>query len=343
MHNRRRSRKKPFWTILAVLFLSIAAFLAYKYNEYNYFISTPVNINSTEEQIFTIKKGDNIKKIAENLKQKNLVLSAESFSLYARLNGLDKKVKTGRFPITQALNTSEILNIITSDQSREEIVTIPEGATIQDIDEILVNLALINPGEFIQASKNFNNYSKYPFLVAEEQKSLPHPLEGYLFPDTYYASTTEFSSESFLTLLLNTFVKKALPIAEASDRPLNQVLIVASMVEKEANRDPDRPIIAGIIWKRLDENWILGIDATLLYLKKDREIDFQDLQEDTPYNTRQKAGLPPGPIANPGLASIKAAASPEISDYYFYLTSREGDMVYARTNEEHNQNKAKYL
>lgn len=339
---RKRAKKSPLFKIMGAILLIAIIFGGYKYNQYQYFTNTAVS-NSTEEQIFTIKKGDNIKIIAENLVEKGLLLDADSFSLFARLNGQDKQVKTGRFPLSPSYNTSKILEVITSNNTREEVVTIPEGSTIQDIDEILTNLSLISAGEFLQTTKNFQNYSKYPFLNQTNQQKLPHPLEGYLFPDTYYASASEFSTENFLSLLLNTFAKKALPVAEKSDRPLDQVITVAAMIEKEANRDKDRPLIAGIIWKRLDENWILGIDATLLYLKNDREIDFQDLQEDTPYNTRLHQGLPPGPIANPGLASIEAAASPETSEYYFYLTSKDGDMVYAVTNDQHNQNKANYL
>ncbi len=168
-------------------------------------------------------------------------------------------------------------------------------------------------------------------------------MEGYLFPDTYFVSASNFSNDNFLSLLLNTFESKALPVISSSSRPSEQVIIVAAMIEKEANQSKDRPIISGIIWKRLDEQWLLGIDATLLYLEDDREIDYYDLQKDTPYNTRLNPGLPPGPIANPGLASIKAAAQPEESEYYFYLTSRDGEMKYAVNDSEHVRNKNQYL
>jgi UPF0755 protein len=223
------------------------------------------------------------------------------------------------------------------------VVTIPEGSTVQDIDGILSNLELGKAGDFIKAVQNFDDYEKYSFLSRNEQKALPHPLEGYLFPDTYYANASNFSEENFISLLLNTFKTKALPVIQKSTRPVDQVINIAAMVEKEANRDTDRPIVAGIIWKRLDEGWMLGIDATLLYLKNDRELDYQDLQENSPYNTRKKAGLPPGPIANPGLASIRAAAQPESTPYYYYLTSKDGQMVYATTEAEHVSNKNKYL
>lgn len=340
---KRQQKKSGLKTILGILVIVGIAFGIYKYQQYNYFINTPADPNNTEETIFTIKKGDNLKKIALGLEEENIILNKESFSLYGRLNGLDKEIKTGRFPLQSSLTTPEIYETIISNRTREEIVTIPEGSTIKDIDKILEKLQLTRSGEFISTTNDFNNYSKYGFLEEEKLKDLPHPLEGYLFPDTYFVTANNFSSESFLSLLLNTFDKKALPVIANSERSLDEVVIVASMIEKEANKDADRPIIGGIIWKRLDEGWLLGIDATLLYLKEDREIDYFDLRENTPYNTRLNGGLPPGPIANPGLASIKAAVQPEESEYYYYLTSRDGEMIYSKTDSEHIMNKNRYL
>jgi UPF0755 protein len=119
---------------------------------------------------------------------------------------------------------------------------------------------------------------------------------------------------------------------------------MASIVEKEVNTATDRPIVAGILWKRLDSHWQLGADATLLYLKNDNTINYQDLQENSPYNTRKNQGLPPGPICNPGLKSIEAALNPQSSAYFYYLTDpASGSVVYAATNDEQNANKAKYL
>ena len=340
MRHRNKAKKHLLIKVILGITLILAIFGVYKYQQYNYLISTPVDPANREELIFTIKKGDSLKTIAGQLSEENLILDRDSFNWYGKLSGLDKKVKTGRFPLAKSLNTQEIYQVITSNDVRQEVVTIPEGSTIGDIDRILVELSLIQPEEFTKTTNNFQNWEKYSFLAQERMTGLPHPLEGYMFPDTYFVSTNNFSSEEFLSLLLNTFEKKAIPVLQDSSRPLADTVIVASMIEKEANRDQDRPIISGIIWKRLEESWVLGIDATLLYLKNDRVIDYQDLQEDSPYNTRKNAGLPPGPICNPGLESLSAAAKPESTPYYFYLTTGKGDMVYATTNEEHNRNKS---
>lgn len=342
-HRRRVRRTSHLGKIVVVILGIILLICGYYYFRYQYFISTAVNSSNSEEIVVTIKKGDSTSKIASQLSQKQLILDENSFNWYAKLNGLDKNLKTGRFPLTQAQTIPEILAELSSNEKRQEIVTIPEGSTTEEIDQILTNLQLINSGEFNQSVKNFSNYQKYSFLNAEKQSGLIYPLEGYLFPDTYFVSAAEFDTNTFISLLLNTFKQKALPITQNSERSLSDIINVAAMIEKETNTAADRPIVAGIIWKRLDQKWALGIDATLLYLKDDRSLEYHDLKQDNAYNTRTNPGLPPGPIANPGLSSIKAAVNPEKTDYYFYLTAKDGTMVYAKTNEEHAQNKAKYL
>lgn len=344
MYRRKKVSKNHHWiTYLLIIIVIPVAIFIYKYQQYQYYINTPVNPQNTEEQVFVINKGENLKAIAKKLKEENLILNADSFSLFTKLNKLDTKIKTGRFPLSQSFNAEQILSTITSNTVRQVIVTIPEGSTIQNIDTILTNLDLINPGEFINTADNFELWDKYSYLNKEILSKRPHPLEGYLFPDTYYVSADHFTNEDFITQLLNNFQKKVLPQIKDSNKNLDQIINIAAMVEKEVNQDSDRPLVAGIIWKRLEENWPLGIDATLLYEKDNREITYQDLQTDTPYNTRLHTGLPLGPIANPGLASILGTITPQESQYYFYLTSKDGEMIYSTNNAEHNINKQKYL
>ncbi len=321
--------------------MGVALFI-YEWQQYNYLITTPVNSQSTADMIFTIRKGDTTRDISDHLYEQKLILSQDAFKWYSKLNNLDKQFKTGRFTLNQSLSIQEITKTISSDDKRQVIITIPEGSTVEDIDQLVNASGLAQAGEFSQAVKNFHNYTKYSF-VPEAASKLIYPLEGYLFPDTYFLSPATFNCDALISQMLNTFQTKALPVTTASTRPLSDIINVAAMVEKETNTAVDRPIVAGIIWKRLDEQWVLGIDATLLYLKTDRQLDYQDLKDDHEYNTRTRQGLPAGPIGNPGLASIQAAASPSITPYYFYLTSRDGQMVYATTNTEHNLNKAKYL
>jgi UPF0755 protein len=347
MRKRTYSKRSPHSTLLKIvgaLVILTLIIAGYFYFRYDYLIKTPVLANDQQEILFNIKKGDTSKTIADRLIEENLILDADAFKMYARLNNLDKEIKTGRFGLTKGQNTIEILAKITSNQQKELIVTIPEGFDIRQIDQLLAEQGIITAGEFTSATQAFTNYEKYPFLDKEKLIGLKYPLEGYLFPDTYYISATDFHPDQLISIMLKTFQNKALPFLEESSRSIADTVNVAAMVEEEANKDKDRPIIAGIIWKRLDEGWLLGIDATLLYESDNREITYQDLQEDHPYNSRKNPGLPPGPITNPGLESLKAAAAPEGSPYYYYLTSSQsGEMIYAETDAQHNQNKRQHL
>ncbi|HLG25410.1 MAG TPA: endolytic transglycosylase MltG [Candidatus Gracilibacteria bacterium] len=294
---------------------------------------------------FFIKKGETSGEIAHNLKEKGLILDEGTFKLYAKLNGVDRNIVAGRFIVSRSQNMPEIVAIITDSKKSEMVLTVPEGTTIQQIDEKLVALGAIETGDFVKAINEFKDYDKYPFIDREAVSGLAHPLEGYLFPDTYFLESQNFYSEDLIQLMLNNFAKRMEPhMGELGKRSLHEVITMASIVEMEVRTTDDRPIVAGILWKRLDSGWMIGADATLLYLKEDRSIDYQDLQEESPYNTRKNAGLPPGPIGNPGIKAILATLTPEESPYFFYLTTLDtGEVIYAVTNEEHNANKVKYL
>ena len=149
--------------------------------------------------------------------------------------------------------------------------------------------------------------------------------------------------------MLDNFVSK-LPkdyqskLLELPKKDLYSALKVASLIEKEVRTNKDKQLVSGIIWKRYKSGWTLGIDAALLYNKDNNIITYEDLQKDDPYNLRKNKGLPPTPICNPGYESIYAALNPEYSDYWFYLSKKsDGSTVFSKTNEEHNQNKQRYL
>ncbi len=145
--------------------------------------------------------------------------------------------------------------------------------------------------------------------------------------------------------MLNNFKNKlSTELTKKHQRPLHDYIIMASIIEKEVRSKKDKKIVSGILWKRIKNNWTLGADATLLYKKDNNIITYKDLQTDSKYNTRKNLGLPPTPISNPGLDSILSAIYPEESPYFFYLTTLDtGKVIYAKTNEEHNLNKQKYL
>jgi UPF0755 protein len=230
--------------------------------------------------------------------------------------------------------------------NNEQTITYPEGFTLQQIAERTAARGIGTTNSFVAAAKPGAFADAYPFL-----KDLPagRSLEGYLFPDTYQVAQDD-SSADVITRMLGNFDRKVTPDirqqAAAHKRSLDQVVIMASIIEREAVTTEDMGIISGILWKRFDDGTGLSVDATVRYaLKKwDGRLTVQDLALDSPYNTRKYKGLPPGPISNPGLRAIMAAANPTASDYYYYLTtSDDKKTIYAKTNDEQNANKAKYL
>lgn len=282
----------------------------------------------------TIKTGASLSQVAEELEEKDIINSKTFFSLYVRMFGGEGKIRAGVYEIQKGENYGEILEVLTSGKSKQVKVTIPEGYTIRQIDTLLAEKGFIQKGEFEKCAKE----------TCKEKN-----LEGFLFPDTYFLDYGSFSVESLTDLLLNTFDKKVSQDLHddivKSGRTIQEIIIMASILEKEVRHEEDLKIVSGILWKRYDAKWGLDVDATLLYDREnsDREISNEDLQSDSPYNTRKWRGLPPTPIGNPGLKTVQAALHPEKSDYWFYLSKSDGTMVYAKTNEEHNQNKIKFL
>lgn len=351
--NRQYSSKKSGFstTKIVIVLITVAAigyftFTWYDSSRYQYFLETPVDPLNNEDASIIIRQGETVKDISQKLKDYGLILDQGTFEKYVKQNDLDQTLYAGRYLLNQSLTIPEIVEKMSSKTSSEVVVTIPEGYTIQKIDKKLADLGLITAGEFIQVTKNFDAYEEYPFLEEAKIRNLTYPLEGFLFPDTYFVSSSNFDAKNFMYRLLNTFNTKVVSKFQEQEREytLFETITMASIVEHEVNQDKDRPVVAGILWKRLQEDWQLGADATLLYLKENREINYNDLKDDSPYNTRKFKGLPPGPIGNPSLKSIIAALEPEKTPYYYYLHRADnGQIVYARTNEEHNQNRRKYL
>lgn len=340
---RRKSTKK--YVVLGLI-LAILALVWVKF-DYKLAQNTAVDEANTKNTAFFIKKGDSAKTIAANLAESGLINSKTYFYWYLRLNDYIPDILAGRFMLNPAMKYEQIAQTITDAKEAEFVITVQEGLRIKDIDAKLVEMELIKKGDFIQAAQSYKNTTDYPFLSTALITS-KNPLEGYLYPDTYFLDPINFNSEDLIEKMLGNFAEKTKSLraeAESANKNWHEIINMASIVEKEVRTSADLPIVAGILWKRLNTpGWTLGADATLLYKKDDNKITSKDLMDESPYNTRRLGGLPPSPICNPSLSSIKAALNPEESEYWFYLTTPDtGEVIYARTNEEHNQNRAKYL
>ena len=283
----------------------------------------------------TIERGMSAEQIADLLKGHGIIRSNLVFIGVAYLGKLENKLSAGKFIFNEPVSTFEVLAKLTHGQ-KEVTVVIPEGFTVKDIARLLEKENLVNAQSFINvANESFLN-------------SYPRGLEGFLFPDTYrFFEIT--SPEEIIEILIANFDLKIKTLEDGinkSGRDLYSVITMASILEKEASSTEDRRIISGILWWRLDEGTLLQVDATLAYTtgRSSSELTAEDLSDGkNPYNTYQHKGLPPGPISNPGLESIRAALAPEKTSYYYYLSDKEGTIYYSRTFEEHKKNKAKYL
>lgn len=344
MYYYKRKTHAGLKLIIAILIVVFAIF-GLAYWRYGYYINTPVDPNDSTKVSFQIKKGETIEEIAENLEDKGMILSNWAFYMYVRFNDFDKNIIYGRFLLNKSLNIKEIASIFTDPAKAEYVITIQEGLTIKDIEEKLIDFGLVEKGEFLNEVKKFEGWEYYSFLDQKVVKFLTLPLEGYLFPDTYFLNPVDFKPYDLIYLALDNFEKKFEELKKyIKNRSISEILTMASIIEKEVTGEKDRKIVSGILWKRLDNGWILGADAAILYVTEDRIITNEDLKIDSPYNIRKYRGLPPGPICNPSIESIKAAIFPQESDYWYYLTAKDtGEVIYGKTNEEHNLNRRKYL
>ena len=272
---------------------------------------------SFEEKIFFVKKGEGVFEIGRNLEKEGLIKNRLFFNLYILFKRKEKSLLVGAYSISPSMNIPQIAQKITSGDVKIVKITIPEGYTIKDIEEKL--------------KINIDNKE----------------LEGYLFPDTYYLPV-DFSVEDLLMAMRKNFenkISKYKEEIEKKGKKLHEIIILASILEKEVQTKEDKELVAGILWKRLEVGMPLQVDATITYItgKKTTKISAEDLEIDSPYNTYKYKGLPPGPISNPGLESILAAIYPKESNYWYYLSTPDGKTIFSKTLEEHNIAKLNYL
>ncbi len=280
-----------------------------------------------------------------------VINSRSAFLAHAVLTGERTNIKSGTYQFSGEISMSDVLDEITEKrQQQDEVeITLLEGWTIDDIAEYLANAELVNYDTFIAVAntKNVEDIipgTEYPFLQAKPNSA---GLIGYLFPDTYriFDGETEIG---IIERLLNNFgtqyTEQMANDVIASGRTNYDTLILASIVEKEVQTPKDKAIVAGIFWKRLDQGMRIQSDATINYVthKGTTTPSSTDLQVESAYNTYRNDGLPPTPIANPGLDSLTAAVYPEESSYYYFLTTPEGEVLYSQTYDQHLTKRAQY-
>lgn len=308
-----------------------------------------VSSDPTESVLVRIPQGASTSEIAELLEDEGVIRSSFAFGMYAKNHSADAKLQAGSFALKPSQDAAGILAALTGETRGETVVTIPEGYTVKDIDAMMTEKGLLAAGAIIECARTcaFADYDFLPNTASLAPRG--GRIEGYLFPDTYFVLSEGLTAEDFLSRLLSTFetriVQGKADEIRTSKRTLHEIVTMASLIEEETRTDAERPVVSGILWKRFDEGIGLGVDAAVRYIlnKPTASITVSDLDIDSPYNLRKFRGLPPGPIANAGIDSLNAALKPESSPYYYYLHGNDGQIRYARTNEEHNANRAQYL
>lgn len=304
-----------------------------------------------EAKLFTIEKGQTVKEIALNLKEEKIIKDQYTFILYAAISGKYTKIQAGEYLLSSQISISKIINIFTNGEINKEKITIIEGWDLRDIAKYLEEKAITTEKEFYtitgkptgeNESVNIDSFS----FLSDKPENLS--LEGYLFPDTYYIDKTD-NINSIVNKMLKNFDEKITPDLKNEIKRQNKTLFgiitMASIIEKEVKTTEDKKVVSGILWKRIDKGMRLQVDATVLYAQgnENSKVYTKDTQINSPYNTYRNDGLPLGPISNPGIDSIIAAVYPTKTDYYYYLSAPDGTTIWAKTLEEHNRNKIKYL
>lgn len=285
--------------------------------------TSAVNQNDKTQKMFVVGKGQGIRAMANNLKKAGLIKDRIAFFILVKTMGVENKIQAGDHRLSPSMTEAQIVKALTT-STNDVWVTIPEGFRAQEIGDVLKE-------ELPSFQESWRD---------ELEKN-----EGYLFPDTYLIPKTA-SINSIISILKNNFdAKYATLNAKGVDQ--NQVVTIASLVEREAKLSDDRPLVSSVIHNRLNIGMKLDIDATVQYVlgyqsdekrwwKKNLTTD--DLKVNSSYNTYTHPGLPPTPIANPGLAALSAALNPAQTNYLYYISDKTGKNHYAATVEEHQAN-----
>lgn len=326
MKNKSGKKNPVLSTVLLwiVALLSLAAVCLYALW---HFYTNPVSRNAEDLVVEKIRvpEGSSVRSVAESLEEKKLIRSADVFYYAARFNLYDLKsnfnLKSGVYTVKSSMPMKEIYFLLQSGEQEYISVSIPEGLTMRKIANILADKGVCTYEDFMASCQNTDLLAEYK--VPSEN------FEGYLFPDTYFF-TPDMSGEAVVRTLVETFFKRiqTLPVENPplSPEKLHEIVTLASIVEREYRVESEAPLIASVFTNRIKRNIGLYSCATIEYIITEiqgkshpERITYEDLKIDSPYNTYKWAGLTPGPISNPGLVALNAAANPAKTNYYFFV------------------------
>lgn len=278
-------------------------------------------------KILKIEEGQTLRDVSSSLKEEGLIRSKRLFEFSVSVLGDQTKILPGEYKFTKPEPVFMIaMHVLKGDIFSDVVkITIPEGYTSFEISKLL--------------DSKLENFDEKAFMTLAKNK------EGYLFPDTYFIKMAS-SPESIIQKLSDEFDLKTKDLlSKETAQRKKEIIIMASILEKEAKTPQEQKVISGILWKRIKEKMALQVDAPFMYIlgKSSSELTLADLAITSAYNTYKNRGLPPTAISNPGIDAINAAKNPVSSPYYFYLHGDDGEIHYAKNFAEHKINKAKYI
>jgi UPF0755 protein len=362
-------RRGPRAAIISVLLLGLLIFggVYFAWNTVTD-VFQPVNASQPATTPFVIQSGESTAQIADALQAKGLIRNALAFRIWARIKGLDTQLQAGAYNLSPSMTIDQIIAQLLHAQPDAIPVTILEGWRIQQIAQKLAHndpayppLTKFKEQDFLNYTLHptqFPDFANYPFL-----KTIPagDSMEGFLFPDTYLIPV-DATARDVVNIMLTEFNTKVQQnhldsLASQHKLSLYQMVILASIVQREALFDNDRPLVASVYWNRIyrpnaETVSLLDADPTVQYARDSApgtttywaplNNSGRLIVPNSPWNTYTHSGFPPTPICSPGLASLAAAASPAQTDYYFFLSKRDGHNVYAKTNAEFQKDLQQY-
>ncbi|MCG8471923.1 MAG: endolytic transglycosylase MltG [Desulfobacterales bacterium] len=331
--SKQSPRTLKFTWPLLVLFLILAGFAGGAAWQLNRFYKSSQK-NPGLTVVYTVKRGQSFNTTARDLTRSGLCTSEKKLRLMAALYGLDKKIKAGEYLLSGSMSPETLLSVLTQGKVLLHKLTIPEGYTVKQIAHA-INMKGLGRAERIEElafSKAFTKKMDLP-------PGAPS-LEGYLFPETYLFEKSATEEEILATMVKRfnaVFTPQLEKQGKKSGLSPHEVVTLASIIEKETGADHERPIISSVFHNRLKKGMRLETDPTVIYGIKDfnGNITRKDLRRKTPYNTYVIRGLPPGPIASPGLAALQAAVRPEKTPFFYFVSKKDGTHHFSRTIKEH--------
>ncbi len=335
---------KGCFVLIVLLFLIVGTLAA------GALILAPPMLSNTihsEPIEFTVEEGDSLHRVSESLKDEGVIRSAFWFRRKGQEEGIDRLIKPGSLVIVPGSSIEDVFAQLTVDrQHREQVrVTFPEGFTLYQMANRLEEQEIVSAEDFLEAVQTYYQTANYDF----DDTELYYPLEGYLFPDTYFFEV-DTTADEIVQVMARQMEQVLTPEwrqrAEEMGLTIHEVLTMASLVEKEAFGDFERPTIAGVVYNRLEIDMLLQFCSPVIYGLDDGQelatrLLYRDLEEMHPFNTYQYKGLPPGPIANPGRSSIEATLYPEDNDYLYFVVG-EGKHNFSQEYRDHLNNVEAY-